>query len=102
MNADGGMSTGISSGRIALMRYACFMLVAAAVSGCAARPDRASPAASPPKENGYAMPSGKSIPAKIAAVAQRTVTSERAAYLGRAQHVCTPSGFGRTSRCFLR
>ena len=24
------------------------------------------------------------------------------AYLGRAPYICSPSGFGRTSRCFLR
>ena len=27
---------------------------------------------------------------------------ERTAYLGRAPYICTPSGFGSTSRCFLR
>lgn len=90
-----------SSRRIVLMRFACFMLLAASVSGCSIRPDRVILAAPPAKEIGYAMPQGKSLPTKITA-AHRTVTFERAAYLGRAQHVCTPSGFGRTSRCFLR
>lgn len=90
-----------SSRRIVLMRYSCFILLAASVSGCAIRMDRAILTAPPAKETGYAMPQGKSLPTKITA-AQRTVTFERAPYLGRAQHVCTPSGFGRTSRCFLR
>ncbi|CAN7281447.1 hypothetical protein LJR231_001339 [Phyllobacterium sp. LjRoot231] len=26
----------------------------------------------------------------------------KASYLGRAPYICTPSGFGRTSRCFAR
>jgi len=26
----------------------------------------------------------------------------RVSYLGRAPYICTPSGFGRTSRCFAR
>ena len=35
-------------------------------------------------------------------VAPQPVRKSTAAYLGRAPYICSPSGFGRTSHCFLR
>lgn len=35
-------------------------------------------------------------------VAPQPVRKTTAAYLGRAPYICSPSGFGRTSHCFLR
>jgi len=51
-------------------------------------------------------PATISVPTQVAKVeepaSRSTVRVASSSYLGRAPYICTPSGFGQTSRCFLR
>lgn len=84
-----------------LVRSVFALLLSAAVSGCSVTPDQSIRTSSLTRHVGYPALSNKSVAAKQIVV-QRAAKLERAAYLGRAPHICTPSGFGSTSRCFLR
>jgi hypothetical protein len=79
-------------------------LIAALVSGCARLPDKTAIPSSLSTELGYPnTPAEKGATAssgKIGRMLPVKLASSR--YLGRAQYICTPSGFGRTSGCFLR
>ncbi|WP_173934818.1 hypothetical protein [Chelativorans sp. Marseille-P2723] len=81
---------------------------AALIQGCAAMPDTTITTAALNVEAGYAntQPAGKAAAVaakavKVAKVAKASNVSATA-YLGKAPYICTPSGFGRTSSCFLR
>lgn len=88
-------------GRIAKTADRVFLAVAltagsALVSGCTSVPMAGQQTAYTTVKAGYpTLPQGKGagLPAKKVA---NTV------YHGRAPHICTPSGFGRTSGCFAR
>jgi hypothetical protein len=85
-----------------LARCALAVLVAATLAGCSATTDRSVKTASLSKQVGYAVPTKKTARSKPIAVTQRAIKLVRTSYLGRAPYICTPSGFGRTSSCFLR
>nr|WP_051000058.1 hypothetical protein [Sinorhizobium fredii] len=78
------------------------VLLAAALAGCSATTDKNIKTASLTKQVGYALPEKKPARNKRIAVTEQTVKLVRTTYLGRAPYICTPSGFGRTSSCFLR
>jgi hypothetical protein len=48
------------------------------------------------------VPAKKTAGIKPVIATQRAAKAVRTTYLGRAPYICTPSGFGRTSSCFLR
>ncbi|THK35849.1 hypothetical protein EHS39_22385 [Ensifer sp. MPMI2T] len=99
MKAQTGISAGPKDSRINIVRGVFALLLAAAVSGCSVMPDQSIRTSSLTRQVGY--PALSKRPAKQVVV-QRAAKLERAAYLGRAPYICTPSGFGSTSRCFLR
>lgn len=74
------------------------------VSGCALAPDTATVSSISTGSRHPVMFPGKKtvkVPEKVSA----SVLPVRVAsygFLGRAPYICTPSGFGRTSGCFLR
>jgi hypothetical protein len=75
--------------------------VAVLGSGCARLPDRTNVAESLSTESGYPnVPIKRSIGRRSERMLP--VKLANSSYLGRAQYICTPSGFGRTSGCFLR
>lgn len=77
--------------------------VAVLASGCARLPDKTIVAESASTESGY-----PNVPIKRGMAPARRIDRmlpvklASSGYLGRAQYICTPSGFGRTSGCFLR
>ncbi|WEX90596.1 hypothetical protein PZN02_004148 [Sinorhizobium garamanticum] len=101
MKAQTRTSVGLVDGRSNIVRSVFALLLAAAVSGCSAMPDQSIHTSSLTRQVGYAESSNKPVATKQVVV-QRPAKLERAAYLGRAPYICTPSGFGSTSRCFLR
>ncbi|MCA1403952.1 hypothetical protein I6F26_25650 [Ensifer sp. IC3342] len=101
MKAQTRISVGLFDGRSNIVRSVFVLLLAAALSGCSATPDQSIPTSSLTRQVGYPALSNKPTAAKQVVV-QRAAKLERAAYLGRAPYICTPSGFGSTSRCFLR
>ncbi|WP_018238382.1 hypothetical protein [Ensifer sp. BR816] len=102
MKAQGKISPGSFGSRGKVARCALAVLLAATLAGCSATADRSVKTASPTKQVGYAVPGKKPARNKQIAVTQRAVKLVRTSYLGRAPYICTPSGFGRTSSCFLR
>lgn len=78
-------------------------MVSIVLAGCTVMPDRAVRTAFVSKEVGYP---GMPIDKRTAPVGKRGKTAltnpVRASYPGRAPYICSPSGFGRTSSCFLR
>lgn len=78
------------------------VLLAATLAGCSTTTDQDIKTASLTKQVGYAVPEKKPARNKQIAVTERAVKLVRTTYLGRAPYICTPSGFGRTSSCFLR
>ncbi|MDK1385679.1 hypothetical protein QN224_09710 [Sinorhizobium sp. 8-89] len=101
MKAQTRTSVGLIDGRSNIVRGVFALLLAAAVSGCSVTPDQSIRTSSLTRQVGYPALNNKRVAAKPVVV-QRAVKLERAAYLGRATYICTPSGFGSTSRCFLR
>ncbi|MDK1377611.1 MULTISPECIES: hypothetical protein [unclassified Sinorhizobium] len=101
MKAQTRISVGLIDSRNGMVRGVFALLLAAAVSGCSATADQSIRTSSLTKQLGYPALSSKPVAAKQVVV-QRAAKLERAAYLGRAPYICTPSGFGSTSRCFLR
>lgn len=74
-------------------------------SGCAMTPDRAATSSFVAAESGYPeMAPTKRKMVRPEKVIKSTLPAKVASYsfLGRAPYICTPSGFGRTSGCFLR
>ncbi|MFC6488397.1 hypothetical protein [Nitratireductor sp. GCM10026969] len=75
------------------------------LAGCAAMPDTTmTSSVSVEAEESAAAPAPqlkKTVRHKKSA-GQPAVKVASARYLGRAPYICTPSGFGRTSSCFLR
>jgi hypothetical protein len=79
------------------------LAIAALASGCTQLSDKTVAASFVSAGSGYpTVPIEKRVvPArKSKRVLPATLTSS--SYLGRAPYICTPSGFGRTSGCFLR
>ncbi len=102
MKAQGNISSGSFGSRGKVVRCAVAVLLAVALTGCSTTTDRSVKTASLIKQVGYAVPGKKPATNKQIAVTQRAVKLVRTTYLGRAPYICTPSGFGRTSNCFLR
>ena len=81
------------------------LAAAAILSGCMAVPDGGIRTSSLSGRAGYAGGSVAAVSEKASRKAGRQATLPKAASygsLGNAPYVCTPSGFGRTSRCHLR
>ncbi|WP_331372403.1 hypothetical protein [Sinorhizobium chiapasense] len=100
MKAQTRISIGLSDSRSSIVRGVFALFLAAAVSGCSATPDQSIRTSSLTRQVGYSALSKPAAAKQV--VVQRAAKLERAAYLGRAPFICTPSGFGSTSRCFLR
>lgn len=83
-----------------LSRGAAAALLVLTVCGCSSTVSQET-TSSVTRAAGYPLPDRKPVQGKQA-VAQRAVKLMRTTYLGRAPYICTPSGFGSTSRCFLR
>jgi hypothetical protein len=79
-------------------------VIAALVSGCARLPDKTAIPPSLSTELGYPNAPVEKMTTASARKSKRMLPVKPASngYLGRAQYICTPSGFGRTSGCFLR
>jgi hypothetical protein len=96
-----GSKNKVHSLRVAAVAFASALAILA--SGCARLPDKTIVAESMSTESGY-----PNVPIKRATAPARRggkvlpVKQVSSSYLGRAQYICTPSGFGRTSGCFLR
>jgi hypothetical protein len=81
-----------------------------ALSGCNSITDSTIKSASVTTQASHAFTAEAIKPkGKIAAVSRRAATakstqnvSENVRFYGRAPHICSPSGFGQTSHCFLR
>ncbi|MBB4188586.1 hypothetical protein [Sinorhizobium terangae] len=101
MKAQTRNSVGLIDGRSKIVRSVFALLLATAVSGCSATPDQSIRTSSLTRQVGYPALSNKPVASKQIVV-QQAAKLERAAFLGRAPYICTPSGFGSTSRCFLR
>lgn len=101
MKAQTKISTGLFGGRNDAGQYIFALFLAAMVSGCSSTTVERVETSSVTRQVGYAAPSKTLAPNKPAAT-QRAVKLVRDSYLGRAPFICTPSGFGKTSRCFLR
>ncbi|MFB9950108.1 hypothetical protein ACFFP0_14700 [Rhizobium puerariae] len=56
----------------------------------------------PVKQAAYSVPTSAPVERGQEVVAQSEGKIIQTNYLGRAPYICTPSGFGSTSRCFLR
>jgi hypothetical protein len=70
------------------------------LSGCVMAHDRTTTTSFVSTESGYPdMAVSKRKMARPGRVIKRTLDYS---FLGRAPYICTPSGFGRTSGCFLR
>ncbi|TCN33174.1 hypothetical protein [Sinorhizobium americanum] len=101
MKVQGKISSG-SFGSGNVVRCALAVLLAATLTGCSTTADQSIKTASLTKEVGYAVPAKKTARIKPVIATQRAAKVVRTTYLGRAPYICTPSGFGRTSSCFLR
>ncbi len=102
MRTQTGNSAELLGNRSTAVRGIFALLVAATASACAAVADQSIQTSSLTKEIGYPVSTSEPLAAKRVAVTQNAIKLERTAYLGRAPYICTPSGFGTTSRCFLR
>lgn len=102
MKTQTGNSAELLGNRSTVVRSILALLIAATASACSAVADQSIQTSSVTKEIGYPVSTGEPLAAKRTAVTQKTTKLERTAYLGRAPYICTPSGFGSTSRCFLR
>lgn len=88
----------------------CAAIVTVALSGCSSTPDSTVKSASITAQASHAFTAEVIRPkGKIAAVSRHTVVakntpkiSDGVRFHGRAPHICSPSGFGQTSHCFLR
>ncbi|TIS57145.1 MAG: hypothetical protein E5W82_16940 [Mesorhizobium sp.] len=79
--------------------------IAVLVSGCAMVPGKAVTVSSTSTESGYPDMSGserKTMAPEKAIKGTLPIRVASHSFLGRAPYICTPSGFGRTSGCFLR
>ena len=92
--------SGLFEARKTVARSTLAVILAVTTWGCSSTVSQET-TASIAREVGYPLPERKPAPGKQA-VTQKTPKLVRSAYLGRAPYVCTPSGFGSTSRCFLR
>jgi hypothetical protein len=88
-------------GRVGVAAVVFASTVAVLASGCARVPDKTNIAGSLSTQSGYPNLRQKK---SIGRTSERMLPAKLASsnYLGRAQYICTPSGFGRTSGCFLR
>lgn len=91
---------GLFEARKTVARSTLAVILAVTTWGCSSTVSQET-TASIAREVGYPLPERKPAPSKRA-VTQKKPKLVRSAYLGRAPYVCTPSGFGSTSRCFLR
>jgi hypothetical protein len=76
--------------------------VAVLTSGCVMMPDTMASVSSVSTVSGYpeiSINKRKAAPDKASNLLPKPVSHS---YLGRAPYICTPSGFGRTSGCFVR
>ncbi|MFE0018056.1 hypothetical protein ACFWXH_24660 [Mesorhizobium sp. NPDC059054] len=88
----------------------CAAIVTVALSGCNSVTDSNLKSASITTQASHAFtaevikPKGKIAAAsRHAVVAKKTQKiSDSVRFYGRAPHICSPSGFGQTSHCFLR
>lgn len=74
------------------------------ISGCVSEPDRAT-VSSVSTETHYpniAVRKGKAPAFQKTTKETLPVKVANYSFIGRAPYICTPSGFGRTSSCFLR
>ena len=78
--------------------------VAVLTSGCVMMPDTMATVSSVSTVSGYPEMSINKRQAASDKTSKGTVLAKPVShsYLGRAPWICTPSGFGRTSGCFLR
>lgn len=88
----------------------CATIAAMALSGCNSVTDSTVKSASVTEKASHAFTAEAVKPkGKVAPVSRHPVTAEKtqnisdtAGYYGRAPYICSPSGFGQTSHCFLR
>ncbi|MFQ6240364.1 hypothetical protein [Sinorhizobium meliloti] len=92
--------SGLFEARKTIAHSTLAVMLAVTTWGCSSTVSQET-TASIAREVGYPLPERKPAPGNQA-VTQKTPKLVRSAYLGRAPYVCTPSGFGSTSRCFLR
>jgi hypothetical protein len=88
-----------------LLKVALASVAVSMLSGCVMVPDRTATVSSISTGSGYPhMFTDRGKAAAPEKVIKRTLPIKVASYsfLGRAPYICTPSGFGRTSGCFLR
>lgn len=80
------------------------MTAALAVVVCIAAPIKMAEAQSASIELGYPSDMKAADTKKKVIKSRKAISANivKASYLGRAPYICTPSGFGRTSRCFAR
>lgn len=102
MKSQTGNPAALTGNRSTVVRGVLALLVAATASACSAVTDRDIQTASVTKEVGYPVSASEQPATKRGTVTQKPTKVDRTAYLGRAPYICTPSGFGSTSRCFLR
>ena len=77
-------------------------LLVAGIAGCSFVPDQGQRTPLSVKQFGYSVPTRKPVERGQAIVKQKEAKIIQTSYLGRAPYICTPSGFGSTSRCFMR
>ncbi|WP_027997387.1 hypothetical protein [Sinorhizobium arboris] len=92
--------SGLFDARGKIARGTLAVMLAAAACGCSTAISQET-TASITREVGYPVPEKKIVRDKKVA-RQKAPKPVRSAFLGRAPYICTPSGFGSTSRCFLR
>ncbi|WP_133304814.1 hypothetical protein [Mesorhizobium sp. DCY119] len=87
------------------MKMAFFCAAIAAVTaGCTSSPDMSATTSSVSNVSGYPelLIDKKPVVQEKASKSVLPVRLTSGVYAGRAPYICTPSGFGRTSSCFLR
>ena len=98
------------SGNFRKISLLCLTIAALALSGCSSIVGGDVKSASITTETSHAFPAKTIKPkSKIAAVNRRATAGRTAVkasanvpFYGRAPYICTPSGFGQTTRCFRR
>lgn len=96
--------------KLHMVSLLCAAIVTMALSGCNSTTDSNVKSASITAQVSHAFTAEVIKPkGKIATVSRHTVvakrtpkTSNSVRFYGRAPHICSPSGFGQTSHCFLR
>ncbi|PLP56370.1 hypothetical protein CYK37_25075 [Mesorhizobium loti] len=98
------------SSKLHTVSLLCAAIVTVALSGCNSITDSNVKSTSITAQTSHAFTAEVIKPkGKVAVASRRTVVarntqkiSDSARFYGRAPHICSPSGFGQTSHCFLR